>query len=71
MPAKDAGGRGTQPAPAPPSRSATPPPADPPIYRDLVVRWADEGRTVPGYRDPEWARVATAPVWPSGPLFDD
>ncbi|MEV7615893.1 hypothetical protein [Streptomyces sp. NPDC089799] len=51
--------------------SAAQPAADPPIYRDLVDRWAGEGRTVPGQRDPEWVRVATAPVWPSGPLFDD
>ncbi|MEV8537077.1 hypothetical protein [Streptomyces sp. NPDC051211] len=46
-------------------------PADPPIYRDLIDRWSVEGRTLPGRRDPEWSRLASAPVWPSGPLFED
>ncbi|MEU7554624.1 hypothetical protein AB0B01_20175 [Streptomyces sp. NPDC044571] len=44
---------------------------DPPIYRALLARWADDGRTLPGRRDPEWSRVAGAPIWPSGPLFGD
>ncbi len=42
---------------------------DPPIYRALLARWADAGRTLPGHRDPEWSQVATSPIWPSGPLF--
>ncbi|MHC0433171.1 hypothetical protein ACX6XY_23790 [Streptomyces sp. O3] len=36
-------------------------PSDPPIYRALLLRWADQGRTLPGHRDPEWARL-TAPL---------
>ncbi|WP_156721436.1 hypothetical protein [Streptomyces apocyni] len=36
-------------------------PSDPPIYRDLLHHWASQGRTLPGRRDPEWARL-TAPV---------
>uniref|UniRef100_A0AAU2JJ45 Uncharacterized protein n=1 Tax=Streptomyces sp. NBC_00049 TaxID=2903617 RepID=A0AAU2JJ45_9ACTN len=42
---------------------------DPPIYSALVARWAEEGRTVPGRRDPEWSRISTSPIWPTGPLF--
>nr|WP_242438985.1 hypothetical protein [Streptomyces sp. CB00455] len=42
---------------------------DPPIYRALMARWAEDGRTVPGRRDPEWSRVSSSPVWPTGPLF--
>ncbi|MER5935600.1 hypothetical protein [Streptomyces sp. NPDC002054] len=55
----------TRPAPA------HAPPPDPPIYRDLIARWAGEGRTLPGRGDPEWYQVATTPVWPDGPLFED
>ncbi|MEU9376804.1 hypothetical protein AB0D94_23950 [Streptomyces sp. NPDC048255] len=40
--------------------------ADPPIYRALLARWADDGRTLPGRRDPEWARLTRSPVWPAG-----
>jgi hypothetical protein len=42
---------------------------DPPIYGDLLARWAADGRTLPGRRDPEWSRIASSPIWPSGPLF--
>lgn len=42
---------------------------DPPIYSALLTRWAEDGRTVPGQRDPEWSRIASSPIWPSGPLF--
>ncbi|MBT2407292.1 MULTISPECIES: hypothetical protein [unclassified Streptomyces] len=42
---------------------------DPPIYRALLARWADDGRTLPGRGDPEWSEVASSPIWPSGPLF--
>ncbi|MFI5641853.1 hypothetical protein ACIA8H_31120 [Streptomyces goshikiensis] len=42
---------------------------DPPIYRDLLARWTGDGRTLPGHGDPEWSRVITSPIWPSGPLF--
>ncbi|GHD81620.1 hypothetical protein GCM10010336_67210 [Streptomyces goshikiensis] len=42
---------------------------DPPIYRDLLARWSDDGRTLPGHGDPEWSQVITSPIWPSGPLF--
>ncbi|MEW5356662.1 hypothetical protein E0E62_30320 [Streptomyces sp. 16-176A] len=34
------------------------PPADPPIYRELVRVWSDRGRTLPGRHDPEWVRLA-------------
>ncbi|MBT2447382.1 hypothetical protein J7F03_09900 [Streptomyces sp. ISL-43] len=43
--------------------------ADPPIYSALLTRWAEDGRTVPGRRDPEWSKIASSPIWPSGPLF--
>ncbi|MFE4639037.1 hypothetical protein ACFRJ1_37440 [Streptomyces sp. NPDC056773] len=43
--------------------------ADPPIYSALLTRWAEDGRTVPGRRDPEWYKIASSPIWPSGPLF--
>ncbi|WP_167536856.1 hypothetical protein [Streptomyces subrutilus] len=43
--------------------------ADPPIYTALVARWSEDGRTVPGRRDAEWARIVASPIWPSGPLF--
>ncbi|MGZ9929762.1 hypothetical protein ACXNSR_07680 [Streptomyces sp. NC-S4] len=39
--------------------------ADPPIYQDLLARWADAGRTLPGRRDPEWSRLTSSPVWPT------
>ncbi|MFF4321677.1 hypothetical protein [Streptomyces sp. NPDC001568] len=42
---------------------------DPPIYLDLIARWTEAGRTLPGRRDPEWHRVASSPIWPSGPLY--
>lgn len=42
---------------------------DPPIYSALVARWTEDGRTVPGRRDPEWSRIAASPIWPNGPLF--
>ncbi|MEV4431079.1 hypothetical protein ACN9M0_05140 [Streptomyces sp. R-07] len=38
-------------------------PADPPIYRDVLSLWASQGRTLPGHRDQEWARLAAGPVW--------
>ncbi|ALM42912.1 hypothetical protein GCM10010295_50250 [Streptomyces intermedius] len=37
--------------------------ADPPIYRALFQQWARHGRTLPGRRDPEWSRLAAAPVF--------
>ncbi|MDG4861635.1 hypothetical protein P8605_26210 [Streptomyces sp. T-3] len=40
-------------------------PSDPPIYRDLLHLWASKGRTLPGRRDPEWARL-TAPTVRTG-----
>ncbi|WP_369143099.1 hypothetical protein [Streptomyces sp. R44] len=40
-----------------------PVPADPPIYRDVLSLWASQGRTLPGHRDQEWARLAAGPVW--------
>ncbi|MER5845395.1 hypothetical protein [Streptomyces prasinus] len=40
-------------APLPPPRLP-----DPPIYRELMRAWADEGRSLPGRHDPEWARLA-------------
>ncbi|WP_438316030.1 hypothetical protein ACSHWO_28085 [Streptomyces sp. HUAS TT3] len=44
--------------------------SDPPIYRALLARWAADGRTLPGHRDPEWSRVATSPIWPAGSPFE-
>ncbi|SDJ86684.1 hypothetical protein SAMN05421806_10356 [Streptomyces indicus] len=35
--------------------------SDPPIYRELLRHWAGKGKTLPGHRDPEWARL-TAPI---------
>ncbi|MET8752541.1 hypothetical protein ABZW32_20945 [Streptomyces sp. NPDC004667] len=43
---------------------------DPPIYGALLARWAADGRTLPGRRDPEWSRIASSPIWPNGPLYD-
>ncbi|AWK12846.1 hypothetical protein DDQ41_11215 [Streptomyces spongiicola] len=43
-----------------------PHPPDPPIYRDLLHRWAGAGRTLPGRRDHEWNRLAAAPAWTGG-----
>ncbi|MFJ9633867.1 hypothetical protein ACIQPR_26395 [Streptomyces sp. NPDC091280] len=45
-----------------PVQPASPQPQDPPIYRDLMRTWADRGRTLPGRDDPEWVRLAKAPV---------
>ncbi|MFJ5809536.1 hypothetical protein OG906_28105 [Streptomyces sp. NBC_01426] len=42
---------------------------DTPVYNALLARWTAEGRTVPGRRDPEWSRIASSPIWPSGPLY--
>lgn len=36
---------------------------DPPIYQALYSLWASQGRTLPGRRDPEWARLTAGPVW--------
>ncbi|MET9726391.1 hypothetical protein [Streptomyces zaomyceticus] len=44
------------PAPAPVA-------ADPPIYKAVLSLWASQGRTLPGHRDQEWARLAAGPVW--------
>ncbi|MFJ8299942.1 hypothetical protein ACIQ9R_29195 [Streptomyces sp. NPDC094447] len=38
-------------------------PADPPIYKAVLSLWASQGRTLPGHRDQEWARLAAGPVW--------
>ncbi|MCT9092011.1 hypothetical protein N4G70_24510 [Streptomyces sp. ASQP_92] len=57
--------------PPPPTPAATPEEsvlqyadADPPIYQSLLRHWASRGRTLPGHRDQEWARIVSAPVWP-------
>lgn len=50
-------------------RQAPAPTPDPPIYSELLTRWEEDGRTVPGQCDPEWFRIASSPIWPSGPLF--
>ncbi|MFD8148475.1 hypothetical protein [Streptomyces sp. NPDC059708] len=42
---------------------------DPPVYAALLARWAADGRTLPGRHDPDWSRIASSPIWPSGPLF--
>ncbi|MEU2395712.1 hypothetical protein [Streptomyces sp. NPDC007369] len=62
--------RRRRPAPHPAEESVRHRQSDPPIYRALLTRWANEGRTLPGHRDPEWSRVATSPIWPAGPLFE-
>ncbi|MFI6108773.1 hypothetical protein [Streptomyces sp. NPDC051310] len=46
-----------------PEESVPHPAADPPIYRALVRHWAGSGRTVPGRRDQEWARLMATPAW--------
>lgn len=40
-------------------------PSDPPLYRALLQTWAGRGKTLPGLRDPEWARL-TAPIVRTG-----
>ncbi|MDI3386690.1 hypothetical protein QIS99_10805 [Streptomyces sp. B-S-A8] len=40
-------------------------PSDPPIYRAMMRAWAGRGLTLPGRRDPEWARLA-APIVRTG-----
>ncbi|MDI3423201.1 hypothetical protein [Streptomyces luteolus] len=37
-------------------------PSDPPIYRAMMRAWAGGGKTLPGRRDPEWARLAAPTV---------
>ncbi|MFD9575427.1 hypothetical protein ACFWBI_37110 [Streptomyces sp. NPDC059982] len=60
-----------QPAPQPPRQQARARHPDPPIYGALLARWAADGRTLRGRRDPEWSRIVSSPVWPTGPLYDD
>ncbi|PWS49627.1 hypothetical protein DKT74_00465, partial [Streptomyces sp. ZEA17I] len=55
------------PPPRPTGDSPTASPLDPPIYSDLLRHWRSSGRTVPGHRDPEWARAAALPVRPDRP----
>ncbi len=43
------------------ARPPAPPPQDPPIYRELMRVWAEQGRTLPGRHDPEWTRLAAPP----------
>ncbi|MER5206912.1 hypothetical protein [Streptomyces sp. NPDC002825] len=45
------------------SQIRPPAPDHPPIYRDVLSLWASQGRTLPGHRDQEWARLAAGPVW--------
>jgi len=35
-----------------------------PIFNELVRRWSDTGRTVPGQDDQEWDALAGASAWP-------
>ncbi|MCX4552322.1 hypothetical protein [Streptomyces sp. NBC_01500] len=37
---------------------------DAPIYQALVSQWVRAGRTLPGRRDQEWARLTAAGVRP-------
>ncbi|MEV0413182.1 hypothetical protein AB0I68_20885 [Streptomyces sp. NPDC050448] len=62
---------GRRPRPTPPDYEESIPQRqpDPPIYYALLARWAADGRTLPGRRDPEWSRIASSPVWPGGPLY--
>lgn len=58
----------TPPAPVPvpvPAQAPAPHPvaADPPIFKAVLSLWASQGRTLPGHRDHEWARLAAGPVW--------
>jgi hypothetical protein len=62
-------GRRRRPVPSGFEESVQRLPADPPIYRALLDRWASDGRTLPGRRDPEWARLTSTPVWPGGGLY--
>lgn len=48
-------------------RESVPPPspaAEPPIYQELALAWAAQGRTLPGGPDREWKAVMTRPCWP-------
>ncbi|MFB6808996.1 hypothetical protein [Streptomyces sp. NPDC056387] len=63
-------GRRRRPAPPGYEESVPQRQPDPPIYQALLARWAADGRTLPGRRDPEWSRVAGSPIWPAGPLYD-
>lgn len=38
--------------------------SDTPVYQDLVRQWGRAGRTLPGRRDPEWARLVATTVGP-------
>ncbi|MFJ5291924.1 MULTISPECIES: hypothetical protein [unclassified Streptomyces] len=38
--------------------------ADAPIYQALIRQWGRAGRTLPGRRDQEWARLTTTTVQP-------
>ncbi len=54
------------PTPVPvPAQAPAPHPvaADPPIFKAVLSLWASQGRTLPGHRDHEWARLAAGPVW--------
>ncbi|WP_405981695.1 hypothetical protein [Streptomyces sp. NBC_00158] len=59
-----------QAVPEPGGQHGRPRHPDPPIYGDLLARWAAAGRTLPGRRDPEWSRITSSPIWPSGPLYN-
>nr|WP_246574690.1 hypothetical protein [Streptomyces genisteinicus] len=43
---------------APVPEESVPHPAGPPIHADLLRLRASRGGTLPGYRDPEWNRLA-------------
>ncbi|MFE9258328.1 hypothetical protein [Streptomyces sp. NPDC006879] len=58
-------GRRRRPVPPGYEEPVPQPPADPPIYRELLRRWAAEGRALPGHRDPEWSRLVSTRVWPT------
>ncbi|MCF4137416.1 hypothetical protein L1856_12515 [Streptomyces sp. Tue 6430] len=66
-PTYQASGRHRQlfvPVPVSAKTAPSPPPQDPPIYRDMMRTWADRGRTLPGRQDPEWVRLAAPLVRP-------
>ncbi len=60
------GGRARRRLMTPRREESVPHAPDPPIYRDLLNRWASAGRTLPGRRDQEWNRLTAAPVWTGG-----
>ncbi|MEU6662522.1 hypothetical protein [Streptomyces sp. NPDC046821] len=37
---------------------------DEPLYGELLDRWRDQGRTLPGAPDREWDEIVSRDIWP-------